>query len=115
MFQPGLKLNDMQLRCVYVKSFASYDESWCSNLLRNVRWNKGQVKCPPGHCYDIKKEGWMVSTDPITKNTFASTVKDGSMTKQAIFHYSHTFEEMVLGYLPVLHTLVWIFYEGDII
>ena len=24
MFQPGLKLNDMQLRCVYVNCFTSY-------------------------------------------------------------------------------------------
>jgi hypothetical protein len=59
----------------------------------------------------------MVSTVPITKNTFANTVKDGSMTKQILFFTIHThhIEEMVLGYLPVLYTLAWVFYKGDII
>jgi hypothetical protein len=55
----------------------------------------------------------MVSTVP-TKNTFANTVKDGSMTKQAVFHHSHTFEEMVFGYLPVLCTMVWMLSKRNI-
>ncbi|MDN5847902.1 MAG: hypothetical protein L0H53_16705 [Candidatus Nitrosocosmicus sp.] len=38
------------------------DESWCSNLPRNVRCNIGRVECPRGHCYDIKKR--MVSNVP---------------------------------------------------
>ena len=33
------------------------NESWCSNLLRDIRWNKGRVECPRCYCYDIKKDG----------------------------------------------------------
>ncbi|MDN5847430.1 MAG: hypothetical protein L0H53_14290 [Candidatus Nitrosocosmicus sp.] len=48
------------------------DESWCSNLPRNVRWDKGRVECPRCESYNIKKR--MVSTVPI-KNTFVSVKK----------------------------------------
>ncbi|CAN5825304.1 hypothetical protein BH23THE1_BH23THE1_00570 [soil metagenome] len=82
------------------------DETWCSDLLRNVRWNKGRVECPRCHCYDIKNEGWSVPF-LLPKNTFASSVKGGSVTKQAVFHYSHTIEEMVPGILSVLCTMAW--------
>jgi hypothetical protein len=53
----------------------------------------------------------------LSKNTFANSVKGGSMIKQipCFITHTHHIEEMVLGYLPVLHTLAWVFYKGDII
>ena len=87
MFQPGLKLNNMQLRCVYVNCFASYDESWCTSLLRNVRWDKGRVECPRCHSYDIKKDGRYRCYQKYFCKQCERWFNDKTGT---VFHYSHT-------------------------
>lgn len=58
----------------------------------------------------------MVSIVPITKNTFASSVKKVVQRQDrfCISLLSYAVEEMVLGYLPVLHTLAWVLYKREI-
>ncbi|HEX2406798.1 MAG TPA: hypothetical protein VHJ38_06265, partial [Nitrososphaeraceae archaeon] len=52
------------------------DEGWYTSLLRKARW-KDYILCP--HCKSNNVKKRMVSIDP-TKSTFASIVKDRSMT-----------------------------------
>lgn len=58
----------------------------------------------------------MVSIVPITKNTFASSVKKVVQRQDrfCISLLSYAVEEMVLGYLPVLYTLAWVLYKREI-
>ncbi|MGE5633942.1 MAG: transposase [Deltaproteobacteria bacterium] len=57
------------------------NESWCTSLLRKMRWNDCVI-CPRCQSYNIKKR--MVTTGH-TKSTFVNSVKDGSMTKQVLY------------------------------
>lgn len=63
------------------------DESWCSTLLRNVRWNKGRVECPRCHCYDIKKDGQYRCYQKYFCKQCGRWFNDKTGTA---FHYSHT-------------------------
>jgi hypothetical protein len=64
--------------------------------------------------YDIKKEGRMVSTVPIIKNTFKQCKRWFNDKTGCVSLLSYAIEEMVLGYLPVLHTLAWMFHKREI-
>ena len=57
----------------------------------------------------------MVTTGRI-KSTFASNVKEDSMTKQVQYFIIHTYsiEDMVLGNISILCTLAWMFDKRDI-
>lgn len=63
------------------------DESWCTSLLRNVRWDKGRVECPRCHSYDIKKDGRYRSYQKYFCKHCERWFNDKTGT---IFHYSHT-------------------------
>jgi transposase-like protein len=72
---------------VFTLTISLPDENWCSNLLRNVRWNKGQVKCPRCHCYDIKKDGQYRYYQKYFCKHCERWFNDKTGTT---FHYSHT-------------------------
>src|SRR5687767_3092333 len=88
------------------------NESWCTNLLRKIRWND-YVLCPRCQSNNIKKR--MVSIDP-TKSTFASIVKDRSMKKQVLYFIIHTYtiEDIVFGNVSILCTLASMFNKTGI-
>jgi transposase-like protein len=72
---------------VFTLTISLPDESWCSDLLRNVRWNKGRVECPRCHCYDIKKDGQYRSYQKYFCKQCKRWFNDKTGT---VFHYSHT-------------------------
>lgn len=63
------------------------DESWCTSLLRNVRWDKGRVECPRCHSYDIKKDGRYRCYQKYFCKQCERWFNDKTGTT---FHYSHT-------------------------
>jgi transposase-like protein len=63
------------------------NESWCSNLLRNVRWRKGNVVCPRCHSYDTKKDGQYRFYQKYFCKQCERWFNDKTGT---VFHYSHT-------------------------
>ena len=63
------------------------DESWCSNLLRSVIWDKDRLECPRCHSYDIKKDGQYRSYQKYFCKHCERWFDDKTGT---IFHYSHT-------------------------
>ena len=63
------------------------DESWCSNLLRSVIWDKGRVECPRCHSYDIKKDGQYRCYQKYFCKHCERWFNDKTGTT---FHYSHT-------------------------
>jgi transposase-like protein len=63
------------------------DESWCTSLLRKIRWNDDCVICPRCHSYNIKKEGQYRSYQKYFCKQCKRWFNDKTGT---IFHYSHT-------------------------
>lgn len=64
------------------------DESWCTGLLRNVRWDKGRVECPRCNSYNIKKDGRYRS---YYQKYFCKQCERWFNDKTGTtFHYSHT-------------------------
>jgi transposase-like protein len=73
---------------VFTLTVSLPDESWCTSLLRNVRWDKGRVECPRCHSYDIKKDGRYRS---YYQKYLCKQCKRWFNDKTGfVFHYSHT-------------------------
>jgi transposase-like protein len=73
---------------VFTLTVSLPDESWCTSLLRNVRWDKGRVECPHCHSYDTKKDGRYRS---YYQKYFCKQCERWFNDKtDTIFHYSHT-------------------------
>ncbi len=64
-----------------------HDESWCTSLLRKIRWNDDCVICPRCHSYNIKKDGLYRSYQKYFCKQCKRWFNDKTGT---IFHYSHT-------------------------
>jgi transposase-like protein len=73
---------------VFTLTVSLPDESWCTSLLRNVRWKKDHVVCPRCQSYNIKKDGQYRSYH---QKYFCKQCERGFNDKtDTIFHYSHT-------------------------
>jgi len=72
---------------VFTLTVSLPDESWCTSLLRNVRWDKGQVECPRCNSYNIKKDGQYRSYQKYLCKQCERWFNDKTGT---VFHYSHT-------------------------
>ena len=71
-----------------------------------VEWNVAL------HSYDIKKDGQYRCYQKYFCKHCERWFNDKTGTT---FHYSHLLEEMVLGYLPVICIMAWMFNKRDII
>ena len=88
------------------------NESWCSNLLRNVRWRKGNVVCPRCHSYDTKKDGQY----RFYQKYFCKQCERWFNDKTGcISLFTYTVEKMVPDIVSVLCTVAWLFNKRDII
>ena len=63
------------------------DESWCTSVLREVRWKKNSVICPRCQSYNIKKDGLYRSYQKYFCKHCKREFNDKTGT---VFHYSHT-------------------------
>ena len=63
------------------------DESWCTNILRYVRWKKDNVICPRCQSCKIKKDGHYRSYQKYFCKQCVRWFNDKTDT---VFHYSHT-------------------------
>jgi transposase-like protein len=96
---------------VFTLTVSLPDESWCTGLLRNVRWGKGRVECPRCNSYNIKKDGQYLSYQKYLCKQCKRWFNDKTGT---VFHFTFAFEEMVFGYLPVLCTMAWMLSKRNI-
>jgi transposase-like protein len=71
---------------VFTLTVSLPDESWCTSLLRNVRWDKGRVECPRCNSYNIKKDGQYRSYQKYLCKQCKRWFNDKTGT---VFHYSH--------------------------
>jgi transposase-like protein len=63
------------------------DESWCTSILREVRWKKNNAICPRCQSNNVKKDGHYRSY----QKYFCKQCERGFNDKTGtIFHYSHT-------------------------
>jgi transposase-like protein len=73
---------------VFTLTVSLPDESWCTSLVRNGRWDKGRVECPRCNSYNIKKDGrYRLYYQKYFCKQCERGFNDNTGTT---FHYSHT-------------------------